>query len=84
MYFCICENSHKSFSCSIKSGLALEIIGMEHHLSVVSLSAFDGKVRERALIHGCGIFSLRISATLLQGERGALVTVNRIISAGLH
>ena len=84
MYFGICENSHKSFSCSIKSGLALEIIGMEHHLSVVSLSAFDGRDLERALIHGVGMSSDWISGTLLQGECGALVTVITVIFAGLH
>jgi hypothetical protein len=50
--FSICENSHNSFTCSIKSGLVLEITGTQHHLIVVSLHFFDGKHREQALIQG--------------------------------
>ncbi|AVF36108.1 hypothetical protein BV494_14745 [Rahnella sikkimica] len=48
--FSICENSHNSFTCSIKSGLALEITGTQHHFSVVSLHFFDGKHRKQAPI----------------------------------
>jgi hypothetical protein len=82
--FSICENSHKSFTRSIKSGLALEILMMKHHLSVVSLHFFECKDPEQALIQGLECLCERAFGATLQGECGALVTVTTVIPAGLH
>lgn len=82
--FSICENSHNSFTCSIKSGLVVEIMMSDHHLSVVSLHFFDSEDLKQALIQGLECRCDSASGAKLQGECGALVTVITVIPAGLH
>ena len=82
--FSICENSHNSFTGSIKSGLALEIMMGEHHLSVVSLHFFESKDPEQVLIQGLECGCDGAFGTKSQGECGALVTVITVIPAGLY